>query len=116
MSAIWQFTTPSWTPVGNTPLVRLNRIVGDTRASVLVKLEYFNPAGSVKDRAAVEMVRAAESAGNLYPAAPSSRGRPAIPVWVSLRPPPYADTASSSSCPTRRRRKRLICCAPIVPR
>ena len=36
--------------VGNTPLVRLNRIVGDSAATVVAKLEYQNPAHSVKDR------------------------------------------------------------------
>ena len=44
--------------IGNTPLVRLNRLPGmrGTRATVLAKLEYFNPAGSIKDRAALSML------------------------------------------------------------
>ncbi|SDH40422.1 pyridoxal-phosphate dependent enzyme, partial [Pseudonocardia oroxyli] len=49
--------------VGNTPLVRLRRLTAGLAAQVLVKLEYLNPGGSVKDRAALEMVRAAEAAG-----------------------------------------------------
>ncbi|MDE2281739.1 MAG: cysteine synthase A [Actinomycetales bacterium] len=52
--------------IGNTPLVRLNRLVPASGATVLAKLEYFNPSGSVKDRAAVAMVDAAEAAGVLH--------------------------------------------------
>ncbi|MDQ2693002.1 MAG: cysteine synthase A [Chloroflexota bacterium] len=49
--------------VGNTPLVRLNRVTRDVRADVVAKLEYFNPAHSVKDRIGVAMIDAAEKAG-----------------------------------------------------
>ena len=49
--------------VGNTPLVRLNRITAGLPAQVVAKLEYFNPAHSVKDRIGVAMVDAAEKAG-----------------------------------------------------
>ena len=55
--------------VGRTPLVRLNRIVEGLSATVLVKLEYLNPGGSVKDRAARSMVLAAEASGELAPGA-----------------------------------------------
>jgi cysteine synthase A len=51
--------------VGNTPLVRLNRITKGLDAIVLAKLEYFNPLSSVKDRIGVNMVDAAEKAGRL---------------------------------------------------
>lgn len=53
--------------IGRTPLVRLNRLVAPGAATVLAKLEYFNPSGSVKDRAAVAMIDAAEAAGVLAP-------------------------------------------------
>ena len=53
--------------VGNTPLVRLNRVVGDSSAIVLAKLEMFNPANSVKDRPAVAMIEAAEKEGQIKP-------------------------------------------------
>ncbi|MGW6620321.1 PLP-dependent cysteine synthase family protein [Nocardia sp. NPDC055002] len=53
--------------IGHTPLVRLNRITDDIAATVYVKLEYLNPAGSVKDRAALFMLDAAEAAGELRP-------------------------------------------------
>mgnify|MGYP000079545299 CR=1 FL=1 len=55
------------TLVGNTPLVRLQRIPGDTSNTVLVKLEGNNPGGSVKDRAALNMIRQAESRGSIKP-------------------------------------------------
>ncbi len=49
--------------VGNTPLVRLNRLTEGCAAEVVAKLEYWNPAGSVKDRIGVAMLDAAERAG-----------------------------------------------------
>src|SRR5690606_39256996 len=51
--------------IGNTPLVRLNRVVDDGCAEVLGKFEVFNPGGSVKDRIARSMVEQAEAAGSL---------------------------------------------------
>lgn len=53
--------------VGRTPLVRLNRLGEDSQATVLAKLEFFNPANSVKDRIAVTIVDAAETSGQLQP-------------------------------------------------
>lgn len=53
--------------VGNTPLVRLNRIVPAGSAEVVVKIESFNPLSSVKDRIALAMVEDAERAGELEP-------------------------------------------------
>jgi cysteine synthase A len=52
---------------GQTPLVRLNRVVGDTQATVLAKLEFYNPSASVKDRLAISVVNAAEASGELRP-------------------------------------------------
>ncbi|MGE7094305.1 cysteine synthase A [Lysinibacillus sp. NPDC048646] len=49
--------------VGHTPIVRLNQLVDETCAEVLVKLEYFNPSGSVKDRAAYSLIQEAERQG-----------------------------------------------------
>ena len=51
--------------VGNTPLVRLNRITGECHADVVVKLEYYNPGHSVKDRIALSMIEAAEKEGQI---------------------------------------------------
>ena len=53
--------------VGNTPLVRLNRMTDGAGATVVAKLEFYNPANSVKDRIGVAMVDAAEMAGELKP-------------------------------------------------
>lgn len=53
--------------IGNTPLVRLNRVTAGIQATVLAKVEYLNPGGSVKDRIALRMVEEAEKAGLLRP-------------------------------------------------
>jgi cysteine synthase B len=53
--------------VGNTPLVRLQRMAGDTTNTILLKLEGNNPAGSVKDRPALSMIQRAEARGDIKP-------------------------------------------------
>ena len=53
--------------IGGTPLVRLRRVTDGASAQIAAKLEFFNPAGSVKDRIAVSMLDAAEAAGLLKP-------------------------------------------------
>jgi cystathionine beta-synthase len=53
--------------IGNTPLVRLNRVATHVPATVVAKVEYFNPGGSVKDRIAVGMIDAAERDGTIRP-------------------------------------------------
>lgn len=55
--------------VGNTPLVKLGTVAREAgvRATVLAKVEYFNPGGSVKDRIALKMIEAAEASGELKP-------------------------------------------------
>ncbi len=51
--------------IGNTPLVRLNNITDDNDAEVLLKIESFNPGGSIKDRIALNMIQDAEKAGKI---------------------------------------------------
>ena len=53
--------------IGNIPLVRLNRIGREREVEILVKPEFLNPSGSIKDRIAMYMVEAAEREGKLHP-------------------------------------------------
>ncbi|MGO4452757.1 cystathionine beta-synthase [Arthrobacter sp. RAF14] len=53
--------------IGNTPLIKLNHVTEGIEATVLVKLEYLNPGGSIKDRIAAKMVAEAEASGKLQP-------------------------------------------------
>ena len=53
--------------IGNTPLVRLNKVTKEVDALVLAKVETFNPGNSVKDRMAVKMIEDAEASGVLKP-------------------------------------------------
>ena len=53
--------------IGNTPLIRLNKITRELPCSVLAKVEYFNPGNSIKDRMALKMVEVAEQDGRLKP-------------------------------------------------
>ncbi len=55
--------------VGNTPLVRLNRVVGQLRSVIAAKLEYLNPGGSIKDRIGITIIEEAERRGELKPGA-----------------------------------------------
>ncbi|GAA2642651.1 cystathionine beta-synthase [Streptomyces spororaveus] len=67
MENMVQFHDSMISLVGNTPLVKLNRVTEGLQATVLAKVEYFNPGGSVKDRIAVRMIEAAEQSGALKP-------------------------------------------------
>lgn len=53
--------------IGNTPMVELNKVKGDIKATVLAKVETFNPGNSIKDRMALKMIEDAEKAGKLKP-------------------------------------------------
>ena len=66
--------------VGNTPLVRLQRLAGDTTNTLLLKLEGNNPAGSVKDRPALSMIARAEARGQIQPGDTLIEARPATPA------------------------------------
>jgi cysteine synthase A len=67
--------------IGNTPMVRLSKIQGNIESEILVKLEYTNPSGSIKDRIALEMINQAEEEGTLkegYTILESSTGNTGI--------------------------------------
>lgn len=53
--------------IGNTPLVKLNHVTDGIKATIAVKVEYFNPGGSSKDRIAERIIDAAERSGELKP-------------------------------------------------
>jgi len=53
--------------IGNTPLVEIKRLNPNPDVKILAKLEYFNPGGSIKDRAALAMIEAGEKSGELTP-------------------------------------------------
>lgn len=53
--------------IGNTPLVKLNKVTDGIKCTVLAKVEYFNPGGSIKDRIAESLIDAAEASGKLKP-------------------------------------------------
>ncbi len=73
--------------IGRTPLVGLRRVVGDSAARILAKLEFFNPLSSVKDRIGLAMIEAAEAEGRL---GPDSLLVPRMwrPHLCGMRPPP----------------------------
>lgn len=62
---MWQNTILD--TIGNTPLVKLNKLANDTEALILAKVEYFNPGHSVKDRIALKMIEDAEKEGKIKP-------------------------------------------------
>src|SRR5258705_13318738 len=53
--------------IGNTPLIKLNKITKDLPCTVLAKVDYFNPGNSIKDRMAVKMIEVSEKEGKLKP-------------------------------------------------
>jgi cysteine synthase A len=66
--------------IGGTPVVRLERLVGEGSAEAWVKLEGANPTGSYKDRMALAMIEAAERDGRLQPRS-STRCAPSARMW-----------------------------------
>ena len=72
--------------IGNTPLVRLQRLPGNTSNTILAKLEGNNPAGSVKDRPVASMIRHAQLRGDIEPGDTLIESAQAIP----LSKPPVA--------------------------
>ena len=81
--------------IGNTPLVRIRRLAPNGGAEILGKLEYHNPAHSVKDRIGLAMIEAAERAGMIKPDTSSSNPPAATPASRSRWCAPRAATAAS---------------------
>src|SRR4249920_1635087 len=68
MASTWSVASESiLQAIGSTPLVRLKHVAGADAADVVVKLEYYNPTGSYKDRMALAMIEGAEARGALTP-------------------------------------------------
>lgn len=82
--------------IGNTPLIRLNRASEATGCEIWGKAEFMNPGQSVKDRAALYIIRDAERRGLCAPAGSSSRARRAIPASASPSWPPRWATGPPS--------------------
>ena len=81
--------------IGGTPLVRLNKVVPVGAADVFVKLEWFNPTGSYKDRMALAMVEEAERHGDLKP------GMTVVEYTVAVRVHRWHLSAPSRATPSR---------------
>jgi cysteine synthase len=69
--------------VGHTPMLRLMRVAPEPAAGVFAKLEFLNPGGSIKDRAALGMILDAEARGLLHPGSTILKQRRATPAWAS---------------------------------
>ena len=86
--------------IGNTPMVRLNRIAKNTRPTLLAKLEYMNPGGSVKDRIGITMLEAAEISGDRLPELfcgfDRSQFREPVPYPTACSPQAWAATTPIS--------------------
>jgi len=107
--------------IGKTPLMQLNRLPQPGCAEVVVKLEAYNPAGSVKDRIALAMIEAAERSGELQPGAtivePTSGNTGIGLAWIFVFPAvgtllalPEAQFGVWSGTPFTRRRR---CWLPV---
>src|SRR6516165_11031874 len=97
--------------VGDTPLIKLRRASEETGCTILRKAEFLNPGGSVKDRAALYIIKDAEERGRLRPGGVIVEGTAGNTGsawrWSAMR----VAIARSSSCPRLRARKRRTCCA-----
>lgn len=80
------------TLIGRTPLVRINRLYGDSKATVVAKLEFYNPANSVKDRIGSRSSTPPKPPVNSPLAAPSSKPPQATPASPSPSSAPPAAT------------------------
>jgi len=87
--------------IGNTPLVRIDALNAGGGAMIAAKLEFCNPAKSVKDRIAVAMIDAAQQSGHIKPDTVVLDRRGATPGSVSRRSARRAASVARSRCPKR---------------
>src|SRR2546428_1414366 len=93
--------------IGKTPMVRLNRLARGVRATMLAKLEYLNPGGSVKDRIGMMMLEAAEKAGKIKPGGTITEGTPAIPGLGPALPARIKANSGTLRIPDKRSQERI---------
>jgi cysteine synthase A len=101
--------------VGNTPLVRINKLTEGVGATIVGKLEFYNPASSVKDRIGVAIVDAAEASGELKPGGTiveATSGNTGIALaFVGAARGYDVVLTMRTRCP----RSAARCCAPTAP-
>ena len=102
--------------IGNTPLVRLNKITADVPGLVLAKVESFNPGNSVKDRMALKMVEDAEADGRLQPGGTIVEGTSGNTGMGLALAAIVRATSSFVFLPINNPKKSLMYCVQWVPR
>ena len=94
--------------IGNTPLVKLNKVTAGVKATVLAKIETFNPGNSIKDRMALKMIEDAEKAGILKPGGTIIEGTSGNTGMGLAIAAVVKDTSASSPPPTSNPKKKWM--------
>ncbi len=102
--------------IGNTPLVKLNKVTKGIKGTVLAKVEYFNPGNSTKDRMAIKMIEDAEKAGLLKPGGTIIEGTSGNTGMGLALAAVRKDTNASSLWPTNSRKRRSTSLNQWVPK
>ncbi|HYD02311.1 MAG TPA: pyridoxal-phosphate dependent enzyme, partial [Phycisphaerales bacterium] len=105
--------------VGNTPLVKLNKVVDASCANVLVKCEYMNPTGSIKDRMAVHILNESEKQGLIRPGATiventSGNTGQGVAMWAAVRGYRCVFTMPETMTVERRNLLRALGCLVVL--
>ena len=96
--------------IGNTPMIKLKKASAETGCDILGKAEFMNPGQSVKDRAALYIIRDAEARETCAPARSLSKARRATPALASPLSPTHSAINRSSLFPKRKAKKKRTCC------